>query len=367
MSTNDPFRVLANDGMEHLEYDLIISNVFGAPVTLAAVEVVALDGASLLRLEGSQLAARVQPVFYSGPVPSDAADGAAIEVPVGGMVAMTMDVLVPPDRVPSGISHRIDYAFPADDPFASLVNGRTVNGPELTLDPREPIVLAPPVRGDGWFAGDACCAADSAHRSFRVTVDGERIYKTETFAYDWLRIQDGRLFEGDGSRAEQWFNYGAEVVAAAEGTVVAVRDGMPDEEPFHRPQHVKTPRDYSGNHVVVQIAPEVWATYAHLQPGSIEVGVGDQVATGQLLGLLGNTGNSPLAPHLHFQLSDGPEIATSSSLPFVFDHYALAGTVDPEDLWAVIENRDDPVLPIAGSPQEQNETYALGMTIQDFP
>ena len=197
-------------------------------------------------------------------------------------------------------------------------------------------------------------------------VDGSRFYKTETFAYDWLRIQDGRLFEGDGSQVEQWFNYGAEVIAAAEGTVVAVRDGMPEEVLGQPPVNVKTPRHYSGNHVV-QIQPNVWATYAHLQPGSIAVSVSDHVTTGQLLGLLGNTGNSLLATHLHFQLSDGPEIATSSSLPFVFDRYTLAGTVNPEDLWTVIEHRDNPVLPIAGTPQELDETYALGMTIQDFP
>jgi murein DD-endopeptidase MepM/ murein hydrolase activator NlpD len=283
------------------------------------------------------------------------------------MVAVTVDVTVPPDRVPSGISHRIDYGFSPGNSFASLVNGRSITGPELALDAREPIVLASPLRGEGRFASDACCAADSAHRSFRVVVDGSRFYKTETFAYDWLRIQDGRLFEGDGSRVEQRFGYGADVIAAAEGTAVAVRDDMPEEVPGQPPVNVKTPRDYSGNHVVVQIQPNVWATYAHLKPGSITVSVGDRVTTGQLLGLLGNTGNSPLAPHLHFELSDGPDIATSSSLPFVFDRYTLAGTVNPEDLWTVIEHRDNPVLPIAGTPQEQDETYALGMTIQDFP
>src|SRR4051794_24595430 len=161
-ATNDPFAVPANDGMVHLEYDLIVGNVFPAPVILSAVEVVTPHGNALRRWEGGELAARVQPVFYSGPVPE--AGREEIEIPAG-MAAVIMDVTVPPDRVPSRISHRIDYAFPPGNSFASLVNGRSITGPELALDPREPIVLAPPLRGKGWFAGDACCAADSAHRS----------------------------------------------------------------------------------------------------------------------------------------------------------------------------------------------------------
>ncbi len=41
--------------------------------------------------------------------------------------------------------------------------------------------------------------------------------------------------------------------------------------------------------------------YAHLQPGSLRVKFGDKVKAGQVLGLVGNTGNSS-EPHLHFQL-----------------------------------------------------------------
>src|SRR3712207_8545465 len=45
--------------------------------------------------------------------------------------------------------------------------------------------------------------------------------------------------------------------------------------------------------------------YAHLQRGSVEVEVGDEVQAGDQLGLLGNTGNSS-APHLHFHVMAGP-------------------------------------------------------------
>ena len=51
-ATNAPLRVLGSDGMEHLEYDLLITNVFTAPLALTSIEVTGPDGRVLLRLAG---------------------------------------------------------------------------------------------------------------------------------------------------------------------------------------------------------------------------------------------------------------------------------------------------------------------------
>jgi hypothetical protein len=366
-STNAPLRVLGSDGLQHLEYDLIFTNYFYAPVTLTAIEVTGPDGSELLRLDGDALAASTQPVIEGKP---------SAVVPVLGTAATIIDLAVAADKVPAKITLRISYNLPANAPGLSIIGSRTIDGPTLTVDPREPLVIAPPLRGDGWVPFNGCCAADSIHRGIRLAVDGSHLVKAEMFAIDWIQLQNGRLFSGDGSQNEQYFCFGADVVSVAAGTVISVRDGMPEETPNQPVLNVLQPADYAGNNVVVQVAPGVWAQYAHLQLGSIRVAAGDQVTAGQLLGLLGNTGNST-APHLHFQLSDGPDILTSNSLPFVFDRYTLAGTIDPQAADAALSPptagedgitiESAAAIPIEGTPQPQAGTYPLYPGVADFP
>ncbi|QHC26140.1 M23 family metallopeptidase [Streptomyces sp. GS7] len=58
-----------------------------------------------------------------------------------------------------------------------------------------------------------------------------------------------------------------------------------------------------GNAIVIKHADGMYTQYAHLS--KIEVHVGQQVATGQQIGLSGSTGNST-GPHLHFEVRTGP-------------------------------------------------------------
>jgi hypothetical protein len=345
---HDPLRVTGSDGMVHLEYDLVLTNVFTAPVTITAIEVLTPDGQSLLRLEGDALAAMAQPLF--GRTPMDV-------VPQSGALAVILDVVVSPDQVPERLTHRITYELAPDAPNLAIIGSHEIVGPELAVDPFAPLVIAPPLRGAGWLNANGCCDA-SAHRSARLAVDGSHLVTFELFAIDWIRLEGNRLFTGDGTRNEDYFAFGAEVLAVADGTVAFIRDGLPEETPNEPTMAVHQPLDYGGNEVVLELAPGVFAFYAHLQPGSIRVQAGDTVTMGQVLGLLGNTGNTT-APHLHFQLADGPDVLTANSLPFVLDHWTLAGTVDPESTATDVR--------VAGMPTPQTATLPLDLTVADFP
>ena len=58
----------------------------------------------------------------------------------------------------------------------------------------------------------------------------------------------------------------------------------------------------------------------------LNVQLGDKVTKGQVLGLLGNTGNSD-APHLHFHLMDSPVPLYANGLPFVLERFTSEGVL----------------------------------------
>ena len=80
-----------------------------------------------------------------------------------------------------------------------------------------------------------------------------------------------------------------------------------------------TMENLTGNSLVLDLGESRYALYGHLQAG-VRVKVGDHVRAGQVLGLLGNSGEST-GPHLHFGLMDGDAMLTGDGIPYVFDFY----------------------------------------------
>jgi hypothetical protein len=352
-----PRYVKGSDGKVHIEYDLLSTSVFPVPVTLTQVQVRAGDGRRLLTLAGEALETRTQPLGSSSPPTR--------EVPASGSVATLVDVEVPPGEVPERLTHRISYKLPPDPPaiLKALIGSLTIHGPKVEVPHRPATVVAPPLSGKGWWNGNGCCTPEP-HRSLRIAVDGLRIVKPETFAIDWLRLGQNAAgntstFAGDPDDNGSYFAFGAKVRSATDGVVVDVHDGLPNEKPnIDPPEHVTLPLDVGGNHVAVRVRPGVYAFYGHFQPHSIAVEKGERVEVGQRLGRLGSSGNST-QPHLHFQLSSGPDPLTSDSLPFVFDRYRWGGEVD-------VDSATDTDLPVRGNPRPERKTHPLFPSVVDF-
>src|SRR5206468_11320511 len=110
----------------------------------------------------------------------------------------------------------------------------------------------------------------------------------QRFALDLLGVgEDGKTQKGDGSRNEEFYAFGREVLAPADGTVIEVIEGVRDNTPGSM-----NPYSALGNCVVIQHRTEEVSMLAHLKRGSIVVKVGDNVKRGQLLGKCGNSGHS---------------------------------------------------------------------------
>ena len=114
------------------------------------------------------------------------------------------------------------------------------------------------------------------------------------------------------------------MLAVGGGKVVEAVDRLPDQVPNH---NVPIPlTDADGNHVILELGRHVFAAYGHLKPGSVRVTRGERVRRGQVLGKIGNSGEST-GPHLHFQLMNRPSFLDADGLPFVFKRFELDGRI----------------------------------------
>jgi hypothetical protein len=345
---NQPRVVRGDDGRDHVEYDLLITNAFASPATLTFVEITGPGGAVIGRIDGATLAAATQGVLEQAPVST---------IPASGAATVEIDLALPLGRVPQHLSNHIVYALPGVTPhLAAIISSYEVQGPELAVSSVRAITIQPPLRGAGWTSINACCTPN-AHRNVRVAA-GTRIGTPETFAIDYVRVDGNRMYEGDGKSNAQYPYFGAPVYAVAAGTVVARHDGMDEGIPFQPAATLHKPEDFGGNYVIIRLSKGVYAFYAHMQKGSVTVAVGQHVAMGAVIGHVGNSGNSTIA-HLHFGLLDRPDFVTGYSLPFVFANFTLSGHIVGGD--------DSGALQIKPDARRVSAAYPLVGTIAAYP
>jgi len=132
---------------------------------------------------------------------------------------------------------------------------------------------------------------------------------SQRYAYDLVQIKDGFSYQGDAAKNESYYAFGQDVFAPQAGTVVQVVNDIPDNEPVGTMNEEKP----AGNVVVIDHGGGEFSYLAHLMNGSAKVKVGDSVKQGDLIGLCGNSGNSS-EPHLHYQVSDGPDLFAGRSI-----------------------------------------------------
>jgi murein DD-endopeptidase MepM/ murein hydrolase activator NlpD len=203
-----------------------------------------------------------------------------------------------------------------------------------------------PLRGE-WMAVHTPASRIPSHGTDML---GQR------YAFDLIRFdpqQGSRYHPAGGLRTlllgvptRECHGWGEPVHAPLAGVVVKARDGMAERRRIHpvreialvirtgitfRPttQHLER---VLGNHVILRCG-DVHAAFAHFATGSVVVEDGQHVEAGDVLGRVGHTGNST-APHLHFQLMDGPDPLVARGVPCAFREYEVwAG-----DSWRRVEN-----------------------------
>jgi hypothetical protein len=312
-----PEPVRGGDGREHLVYELVLSNESAFPPRAVTVrKVVATAGGKPVEtLAGAHLKEMMEPF---GVVD----EKARTTIPPGGTAKVLMDVTYPAGaKAPRALDHDLVVS---PGPRGSVELSRFTAAPTPVVDRPAPIV-SPPLRGPGWVVINGCCDENTSHRRSLLAIDGA-LQEGERYAIDFVQMTPaGRITEGSNKVLGNYPFYGDEVLSATAGKVVGVVDRLPDG-PIDFDLPPRDAGDAGGNHVVVAMGGGRYAFYAHMQPGSVRVKVGQRVRPGDVLGLLGNSGNSN-APHLHFQLMDGPSPLGAEGLPYRFSSYTAEGTL----------------------------------------
>lgn len=268
------------------------------------------------------------------------------------------------DQVPDTLENRISVTLANPSPPV-LPAALTYSVAPVTVDKVQPITIASPLRGERWVDGNGCCSV-TAHRGAVSPLNG-KLWAPERFAIDWVQLDsENKLFTGDKTSTASYAYYGAEVHAVADGPVVAIVDGLPEQTPGANPSGLPVDQ-YGGNHVVQDIGNGHYAFYAHLQTGSTSrVKVGDQLKTGDVVGLLGNSGNTD-SPHLHFHVMDGVDPLVSNGLPFEFASFDTTGTfASPDAVNQLLETSAPAQLQPGVTTEARTDQMPLFMDVVTF-
>jgi hypothetical protein len=343
-----PQPVKGTDGKYHLVYELVLTNSSPGTATVESVKTMdAKSGEVVDSLAGADVAARTT---LLGEVSSEPAR----KIGTGRVAILFLDVTFEDLRdVPKQVEHRVTTSF--DLPPGVLFPKKTTDtGGRTEVLNKKPVVIGPPMRGKNWVVSNGCCTV-SIHRGAVLAMD-QKLLAAERYAIDWIRSDDeGHIvLPSESTKLTDYPAYNEPILSVANGKVVKVVDEYPDLKPGVQDPDL-TLKDAPGNHVIVDIGGGRYAIYAHLKQGSITVKEGDRVSRGQVLGRLGNSGNTSV-PHLHFHVMDAPSpLGADHNLPYVFDSFRYQGFIG-----------DDLTPHLLKNPQPREDELPLNQSVVDF-
>jgi hypothetical protein len=238
---------------------------------------------------------------------------------------------------PEALVHRIIFhEAPADDG-----PGNVVEGGRVRVSQGPPPALGSPLRGGPWLAAYHP-GIERGHRRVLFALEG-RVHIPARFTIDWFKVDEqGRFSRGDRSRVASWYGYGADVLAVADATVVAVRNSMAESATVEHVDHGLEKE--GGNFVTLDLGDGRYVHYEHLKPGSVRVQAGDRVRDGDVVAQLGNTGNTS-GPHLHMHVSNSAASLGGEGIPWELRELRLLGSLALEHFFAHSAEGWTPVPP----------------------
>jgi hypothetical protein len=331
-----PPTVAAGDSGAFLSYELHITNLSTGAVALTGIDVrdARDSGRTLLSIPEGDIGRVIARPGLNIPPSQRSQMGAA------GRAHIYLWVPVDKRTPPSAVVHHLRFRrLPPDSTTLARADSAmrvrlaadttmfTLEGALTRVTPAA-VRLGPPLRGE-WMAANGPSNL-SGHRRTAMPLKGT-VAIAQRFGIDFLQVDSlGRTWVGDSTDNKSYYAYGKEILAVGDGIVVQTKDSIAENAP-RSPVARAVPIDLvtvGGNHIVVDMGQGNFAFYAHVIPGSMRVKVGDRVRRGQVIALVGNSGNST-EPHLHFHVVDGVAPGTSTlgaeGVPYSLSSFDLVG------------------------------------------
>lgn len=311
VSIPTPPTVFWGNGQRHLAYEVQLTNWSTDTWSVQQIDVRNEGGASLLEVQSKDLAHFLR---YLGHKPGGKGRAVGDLAPGESVIAYMWIDLAKELALPVQLRHKFTVKQGHEKTTSDVDASATV---VLNKLPE----IASPLRGTNWLAANGPSNA-SPHRRAVLMIDGTA-HIGQRYAIDWVKVgEDLKTFHGDPKDNRSYLCFGVDALAVSDGVVVEVKDGIPENVPNESPIVPITLETVAGNHINLDLGGGVYAMYAHLQPGSLRVKLGEKVKRGQVLALVGNTGNST-EPHLHFQLMDRNSPLASEGLPYALPEYQV--------------------------------------------
>lgn len=223
------------------------------------------------------------------------------------------------DKTNAQLVHRLGFALSQGDKKQIF----SVQGAIISLSDKPRIVLGPPLSGGPW-AAVYDPSWSRGHRRVIYTVGGKARIPGR-FAIDFIKLDKmGYYANGDNDVVKNWYGYGAAVLAVSDGVVSATRNDFRESSTLSG--HPACPAEKAtGNYISIDIGNNCIAFYEHLKPGSIKVVTGQRVKKGDVIAVVGFTGQTT-GPHLHFHVADQHSALGAEGIPFAFERFTMLGT-----------------------------------------
>lgn len=247
------------DGRRHLVYEYELTNTKAAPATIKRVDILdaVAPGRVLASWSGKALVARLRTL-----IPSPATS-AVISADVSRLLFVELSF---PSKaaVPAAVTMRL-HLLAAANPGATTPTRMHYTAGRVTISRARLPVIGPPLAGTGWVATNGCCNSLITHRGSFASLDGA-FTNSQRFAIDYMRLNArGELVHGNTHLVASYVDYGAKVLAVANGTVVSILNNLPNQPPgtLPNPGSFNSVEAVDGNQVNLNLGHGLYANYAH--------------------------------------------------------------------------------------------------------